>query len=58
MVSNPSHLLLEEKSAADLANRFAACFNDKVERIMTTLLAEREKIDSKWVLGADCFLDE
>jgi hypothetical protein len=53
-----ARVLPERKSAAELTNRFAAFFNDKVERIMTTLLAEREKIDYKWVLGADCFLDE
>jgi hypothetical protein len=51
-------VLPEEKSATDLANRFAAFFNDKVEKIKTTLLAERERIDPKWVLGADRFLDK
>jgi hypothetical protein len=53
-----ARVLPDGKSATDLANRFAAFFNEKVEKIKTTLLAERERMDSKWMLGADCFLDE
>jgi hypothetical protein len=53
-----ARVLPEGKSATDLANRFAAFFNEKVEKIKTKLFAERERMDSKWVLGDDCFLDE
>jgi hypothetical protein len=41
LVRERARVLPEGKSATDLANRLAAFFNEKVEKIKTTLIAER-----------------